>query len=411
MKPIIRICLLAILLSGTVVSVAQDYVMLSELSAEALPKIPKKDHGGQLVRKVLEGDKMWDNQLHKLQKHNFSEKVFIRMMKQLYHNTKNHMVGLRCAYWSQTPQGDSLLVSGKIYLPKNRELKGILIANHYTIATDMEAPSNIFQMDCIYAMKGYAVIMPDYVGYGLSREQVHPYLHWRSAAQTAWDMLSCMPALLEHYGYSYPTDLTIVGYSQGAAVALGLARMIEENHSVSPWTIRHLYAGAGPYDPAATYDYCIESDSTGIPGAIPMIVMGLSDAYNLNFQLQDFFREPLLSHYDEWVSSKEYTVAQISYKMGSVRMSELMQPEVLDKNNALAQQLYLALQANSNVGYALQAPAYFLHSTEDGVVPLINSLNLQEGLPARADLIFDFAPYGSHSEAAMPFVKNVYQAL
>ena len=414
MKTISHICLIAALLCSTLFMAAQDYILLSDLSTQELPKIAKKDHGGQLVRKVINGDQMWEHSHKQLVKTNFSSKVFIRMMKTLYRNTKTHMVGLRCAYWSQTPQGDSLLVSGKIYLPKNRQLKGILLANHYTIATDMEAPSNMFQADCIYAMKDYAVVMPDYVGYGLSREEIHPYLHWRSAAQTAIDLLNCMPALLDHYGYSYPTDITIVGYSQGAAVALGVARMIEEASATNtpfPWTIRKLYAGAGPYDPAATYDYCVEHDSIGIPGAVPMIVMGMSDAYDLNFQLQDFFHEPLLSHYHEWVASKQYTVGQIGHMMGSGRMSTLMRAEVLDKHNALAQQLYNALHDNSNVGYPLQAPAFFLHSTDDAVVPIINSLNLQAAMPDNALVTFDYDAYGSHAEAALPFMQYVYQDL
>jgi hypothetical protein len=57
-----------------------------------------------------------------------------------------------------------VLVSGKVFLPRKRNLNGIVVANHYTIAKDDDAPSNSYQMDCIYALKGYAVIMPDYVG-------------------------------------------------------------------------------------------------------------------------------------------------------------------------------------------------------------------------------------------------------
>ena len=411
MKNFFLICSIAALLCGTLSLSAQEYILLNDLHTQELPTIPSKDHGGKFVRKVMNGDKMWEHSHKKLVKANFSSKAFIRMMKTLYNNTKTHMVGIRCAYWSQTPQGDSLLVSGKIYLPKNRQLKGIILANHYTIATDMEAPSNIFQMDCVFAMKDYAVIMPDYVGYGISRQEVHPYLHWRSAAQTGVDLLNCMPALLDHYGYSYPTDIIIVGYSQGGAVALGAARLIEENDFSFPWTVRKLYAGAGPYDPAATYDYCVEQDSIGIPGAVPMIVMGMSNAYNLDFQLEDFFHEPLLSHYNEWVASKQYTVGQIGHMMGSGRMSVLMRAEVLDKHNALAQQLYKALFDNSNIGYPLQASAYFLHSTDDDVVPLINSENLKAAMPDNTHITYDFDSYGAHVEAAFPFMKYVYQDL
>ena len=226
------------------------------------------------------------------------------------------------------------------------------------------------------------------------------------------DLLDCMPALLEYYGYTYPTDVVITGYSQGGAVALGVARLLEEReNSPYSWTIRKLYAGAGPYDPAATYDYCVEMDSIGIPGAVPMIVMGLSDAYGLDFQLEDFFHEPLCSNYDEWVGSKNYTVGQIGELMGSGRMRVLMKSEVLDKNHPLAMQLYKALQANSNVGYDLQAPAYFLHSVEDDVVPVINSEKLAEEMPDSSGVIYDFNRYGSHMEASIPFMKYVYQDL
>lgn len=391
---------------------ATQYVQLTPLDTTHLPCIAVKNNSRSLVREVLNSDVMWNKTRKKLVRDNFDSESIIKMMKNLYRNTRRHMVGITCAYWSQNPQGDSLLVSGKIYLPKTRQLNGIVVANHYTITTDMEAPSNLFQMDCVYAMKGYAVIMPDYVGYGLTRDEVHPYLHWRNAAQTAVDLLDCVPALLDYYGYTYPTDVVITGYSQGAAVALGVARLLEEREkSPNSWTIRKLYAGAGPYDPAATYDFCVEADSIGIPGAVPMIVMGLSDAYGLDFQLEDFFHEPLCSNYEEWVGSKNYTVGQISKLMGTGRMTLLMKSEVLDKNNSLAMQLYEALKENSNVGYDLQAPAYFLHSVDDDVVPIINSERLAAQMPDSTSIIYDFDKYGSHMEASIPFMKYVYQDL
>ena len=262
-------------------------------------------------------------------------------------------------------------------------------------------------------MKGYAVIMPDYVGYGLSRDEVHPYLHWRSAAQTAVDLLNCMPNLLAYYGYTYPTDVVISGYSQGGAVALGVARMLEElqHDSETNWTIRKLYAGAGPYDPAGTYLYSMERDEMGIPAAIPLIVMGLSDAYNLEFELKDFFLEPLLSNYEDWILSKEYTVGEINHLMGSTIMSELMTEDVLTLDSPQADRLYEVLLWNSNVGYDLQSPAYFLHSLDDEVVPLLNTINLEEQMPNKSSQTYDIDYYGSHMAASVPFMQYVYQDL
>ena len=401
----------AYLLCATMALQASDYLMLSPLDTTMLPLIPTKDCGGKLVRSALDKDAIWQGTQRQLARHHFSDEIIYKTMLKMYRYTHKYYITFPVSYWSQDPQGDSLLVSGRIYLPKRRYLNGIVIANHYTMTSDAEVPSNMLSMESIFAMKGYAVIMPDYVGYGLSRHEVHPYLHWRNAAQTAVDLLNRMPSLLDYYGYSYPNDVVVTGYSQGAAVALGVVRMLEEQGETTPWIVRKLYAGAGPYDPAATYLYSVERDTMGIPAAIPLIVMGLSDAYDLGFELEDFFLEPLLSNYDQWLLSKEYTVQQINQNMGSIVMSELMTPESLDPNHPIADMLYEVLLSNSNVGYDLLSPAYFLHSIDDEVVPLLNTENLMNQMPNDDLISYDIDHYGSHMQASVPFMKYVYQDL
>jgi pimeloyl-ACP methyl ester carboxylesterase len=409
MKPTSTHLILTFALCGVLALQGADYVMLSPLDTTVLPVIPAKDQGGNLVRQTLEKDAIWQSTQRQFARNHFSDESVYRTMVKMYRYTNKHYVTFPVAYWSTDPQGDSLLVSGRVYLPKQRHLNGIMIACHYTITSNMEAPSNMLSMESLFAMKGYAVIMPDYVGYGLSRDKLHPYLHWRSAAQTAVDLLNCMPELLEYYGYSYPIDVVVTGYSQGGAVALGVTRMLEELDSM--WIVRKLYAGAGPYDPAGTYLYSMERNEMGIPAAIPLIVMGLSDAYDLEFELEDFFLEPLLSNYEEWVLSKEYTVGDINYLMGSTVMTELMTEEALDMDSPLADMLYEVLLWNSNVGYDLRSPAYFLHSIDDEVVPILNTINLQEQMPDESGKTYDYDHYGSHMEASVPFMQYVYQDL
>ena len=409
MKPKSTYLILTFVLCGVLALQGADYVMLSPLDTTVLPVIPAKDLGGDLVRHTLEKDAIWQSTQRQLARNHFSDESVYRTMVKMYRYTNKHYVTFPVAYWSTDPQGDSLLVSGRVYLPKRRYLNGIMIACHYTITSNMEAPSNMLSMESLFAMKGYAVIVPDYVGYGLSRDKLHPYLHWRSAAQTAVDLLNCMPELLEYYGYSYPIDVVVTGYSQGGAVALGVTRMLEEVDSV--WIVRKLYAGAGPYDPAGTYLYSMERNEMGIPAAIPLIVMGLSDAYDLEFELEDFFLEPLLSNYEEWVLSKEYTVGDINYLMGSTVMTELMTEEALDMDSPLADMLYEVLLWNSNVGYDLRSPAYFFHSLDDEVVPILNTINLQEQMPDESGKTYDYGNYGTHMEASVPFMQYVYQDL
>ena len=92
-------------------------------------------------------------------------------------------------------------------------------------------------------------------------------------------------------------------------------------------------------------------------------------------------------------------------------MSQLMTPESLDPNHPLAEMLYEVLLWNSNVGYDLQSPAYFLHSVDDEVVPLLNTENLISQMPDDARISYDINHYGSHMAASVPFMQYVYQDL
>jgi hypothetical protein len=301
---------------GVVMAVqATDYVMLNPLDTAFLPTIPLKDYGGDKARNALENDALWHASDQSLDMETFSSDELHKVAKKLYRTTHRHYVTFPVAYWSKMPQGDSLLVSGRVYLPKERKLNGIIISNHFITTSDEDVPSDMLAMESVFTMKGYAVIMPDYVGYGLSIGERQPDLDWHNAVQTAVDMLDNMSALLNYYGYSYPADVVVTGYSQGGAVALGVSRMLEEQGGA--WSVRMLYVGIDPYNATGTYLYSADNEEQGESAAIPLIITTLSDEYGLEFWLEDFFLEPLLSIYDEWIVATEYTDEQNKELMAS----------------------------------------------------------------------------------------------
>jgi hypothetical protein len=59
----------------------------------------------------------------------------------------------------------------------------------------------------------------------------------------------------------------------------------------------------------------------------------------------------------------------------------------------------------------LLSPAYFLHSLDDEVVPLLNTENLMNQMPNDDLISYDIDHYGSHMQASVPFMKYVYQDL
>ena len=97
--------------------------------------------------------------------------------------------------------------------------------------------------------------------------------------------------------------------------------------------MRKLYAGSAAYDPTIMVDHCIEQDSIAIPAILPLTVMGLGDAYELDFTIEDFFLEPLKSNYDNWMTAKIYTFEEITDSIGTSYLSEIFQPMFFDKTN------------------------------------------------------------------------------
>ena len=404
------------------------YITLTPLDTATLPTLSKTTSNMRLLKNLLNGDALWNIMARTLKRHNYSDECTQDIQQTLSKMLNNKVLRLSCSYPSIQPNGDTLLLSGTIILPYSRELKGIILACHYTIGSNHEAPSRCCPFESIFTTKGYAVVMADYVGFGVSADRTHPYLYWQSAAKATIDLLNYVPDILTYYGYVSPREIITYGYSEGGPVSLGVAQMVEQ--TLPDWTLNAVYAGAGPYDVAMTYDICVEQDSVGIPCAIPMLIMGTSAGYHLNLKKEDFFQEPLLTHYEEWVESKRYTVNEIGALLQSNRLSQVMTASGRDKTQPETARFYHAMQQSAILGYLPDCQVYLFHSTEDDMVPFANSRRLQhtiygnnenyannvnnqnyENNESNSKTTFDFAPYGTHMAACIRFLKTVYQSL
>lgn len=311
-------------------------------------------------------------------------------------------------YNSVTPHGEKVTVSGKIFLPKFPPIKGIIIASHYTIGSSREAPSESFSFEGIFATKGYIVLMSDYLGYGLSSQYIHPYLDVTNTAQVTVDLLkAALPYL--HYRKFIPntSELILLGYSQGGAATIGIAQLIEQSYP--QFHIKHIYVGAGPYNPAATYDFCVKANQTQVPCAVPMIILGMSYSKQLNLQPHDYFRNPLLKFYRRWILSKVYSFAELNRLMQDIPLSDLLTPLAFDKKAHPTDLLYEALKTNDVTHYVPKAPVYFFHSIDDDMVPFVNSQLIHDALIKKGtEATYDFGHYGSHMNAAIDFFQKIY---
>ncbi len=318
-------------------------------------------------------------------------------------------------YRSIDVKGDSLTVSGKFFYPENGVIKNLMIVSHYTIGANYEAPSETFSFEGLYAGMGYGVVMADYIGYGITADSIHPYLQAETTAHNVIDMAIAVRPFIAERGLKVQSDSVILlGYSQGGATTLHVQRVLETLQTFQgEFAIKKVYAGAGPYDIARTYDYSVKQDKTGIPCAVPMIIQGMSIGMERPLDMAFFFKDPLLTNYNEWINSKKYTVKQMSALIGADRLSEILTPNGTDRTNRETARFYAELTGNSIPSQFIpKAPLYMFHSEDDETVPFINSQLMQRQFRDQAPAVeYDFGHYGSHMRGAVTFLSAVAKDL
>ena len=322
----------------------------------------------------------------------------------------NNLIHIAGVFQGHDVDGSPLKQSGKLIVPASGPIKNLILVSHYTIGANFECPSETFPLEAIFAAKGYAVAVADYIGFGITADRVHPYMHTESTARSVVDMGLAILPYLKHIGREPESpEVILIGYSQGGSTTLAVMDMIQDEY-YSDFPLRMVYAGGGPYDLAATFDVSMETGITGIPCAIPMIVQGVNEGEKLGLDMADFFKPRLLENYREWINSKRYTVGQINKNINSTDLHDIMTDEGRNKHSRNTARLYTALLNNSTLNFQPLCPIYLFHSRQDQTVPFINALMAEQFFKGN-DVRYDFGDYGKHSLAAVRFVLTVYKDL
>ena len=322
----------------------------------------------------------------------------------------NKVIQIAGTYTGQDIDNTPITLSGKVFLPAKGKIKNMIVVSHWTIGSNRECPSECFQLEGILASKGYAVVMADYIGYGVTANRIHPYMHIESTARSVVDMALAVKPYLKAIGREPESEeVILVGYSQGGSTTLGAMDIIQNYYS-EELPIKKVFAGGGPYDLAATFDVAMLEDKTGIPCAIPMIVQGLNEGEELGLNLSDFFTPLLMEHLDELINSKKYSVGEINALLNAKKVSDLMTPVGRDKSNPQTAKLYRSLMWNSILIFTPEAPLYIFHSIDDDTVPFVNATKAEEYFKGE-NVTYDFDHYGPHEIGAVIFILKMYQQL
>ena len=226
-------------------------------------------------------------------------------------------------------------------------IKSVIIGCHITITSDAECPTRLNTSASINdviimntlpksakipELKQSIVIMPDYQGYGISVQDIHPYLSQELSGRQVADAVK--------YGLLIYNDLeskipfaddwkTICfGFSQGGAVALATQRYIEQNSLDEELHFAGTFCGDGPYDLIETLKYYMLDDGNSygvqtahtkgtisMPVVLPLIVKGMIDSHPQmkNHKASDYFSKQLLdTGIMDWLQEKQKSTIDIA---------------------------------------------------------------------------------------------------
>ena len=134
--------------------------------------------------------------------------------------------------YKTTYLGEEIIASGLVSFPDTDEPVPILSFNHGTESKHLDAPSDNLVTYSFFsnaASLGYIFVMPDYLGFGSSKNILHPYYRSDIVGNTIVDMLKAVKELAEIEDYNFNGDVFLAGYSEGGFATMAAHKNIEEN--------------------------------------------------------------------------------------------------------------------------------------------------------------------------------------
>ena len=329
-------------------------------------------------------------------------------------------------YQSVGPRGDTLLLSGWISVPVAKQPKGLILLAHYTIGANDEAPSMGKAFEARYFRNEYILVMPDYIGFGSTRDRMMPYLDGALTARNCIDMLQAATPLIDSIRPGTCTDsIYVCGFSQGGAVALWITQLIEAEYA-DRWHIKKCFAGSGPYDVATTYDVAVNTNKVGLAMSVPLLILGTDEAYDLHLERDFFFTPELIAAYEQHMVQKNENVLSLALHMNRHRLDYWMTAQGRDKTLTQTQRLYTGFMRSSLVHFPMKSEEFaqdticpnvpktsifVFHSTQDDVVDFQNAAHLYRCWSDAPNIRYDFGRYGNHLQSLLTFYSRVNKQL
>jgi pimeloyl-ACP methyl ester carboxylesterase len=321
-------------------------------------------------------------------------------------------VSVRRITYNTTYKGQTIKASGVVCIPQGmKKAAPLLSMQHGTIFHNSEAPSNAswshreFEM---LASSGYIVFVPDYIGYGESRQVFHPYYDYEHSAASVVDMLRAGLELLGRESIKHNGKVALTGYSEGGYVTLAAHKKLE-SEPVKGLKVIGSAAGAGGYDlPGVLKSALVEKKEYPAPAYLTFVLMSYNTTYDWKRPLTDFFGKKYASALPGLMDKQHYGSAV--NKSLTPDIGELFNNEFFKSLKGQGEAEVKAMLAKNSVhDWKPEAPVQLYHGTADEIVPYSNSVITYENFKKNGAKDVTLIPIegGTHGSTFMPMLLSL----
>ena len=290
--------------------------------------------------------------------------------------------------------------------------RGLMLYNEFTCAKHGERTSQNEIDDIGFYMNKFQNIIAvsaDLYGWTLTEDQPQAYCCPEITSVETMDAWDAAMLILEEEGYNISGLPTFnVGYSSGGFSAIAVQRYTDKNRTDDFWTLTS--AGGAPFSIHSVYLSNIASETSGYACSFPLVVVAYKETYNLSINYSDVFVEPLASHIQEWILSKDYGTWEINKLIaGSDELAQncpvdmILTPAALDVNSDISKKLDDKFIENSLCGAgqtwqpSTKTKFYIMHSIGDKYIDWHVGQEMAGYLKTHGcNVKSDFFYYGNH---------------
>jgi len=272
--------------------------------------------------------------------------------------------------------------------------------------SSFDLPDNFTGFEFIGSL-GYLTLIPDMIGFGISRNIMFPIHNYEHSAIAMIDFVYACNELVRELKIPANGKKFLAGYSQGGYIALSTLKMIEEK-PVPDIKIEATAVGAGGFNLVNLLNHAIETNNYTAPSHIALLLSSYNIIYNWNRPLSDFFSEPFAGTIPELLDG-EYDREQIDMHL-TCKIDSLFNPLFLNNlKNYNETAIINALRENCIDDWAPKGKLRIIHSINDDRLPIADSEETFNKMVARGaeNVTFTAIETPGHVNAGVSFIEIV----